>query len=140
MNRKERRRLRALFGKAHQIATEGKRTKSDASLRVLETFADSPGKRWTESDLRALCLKSLQDSLEEDDVGRTVDDVILLLEVTAVMLDLLRKKPGEVWVEDELLTLEVLLTAQCRTKPRSAGEVIKLLEQTGLIPGKPVAH
>jgi hypothetical protein len=107
---------------------------SAASMFVLMMFEQSPGKSWTEAELMALCEEGLRDSPAEADKHRTVDDVIMILSTTALMLAELREDPKRVWKEEELLELEASMNKfYVDTQPPLA-EVIEALVCTGLIP------
>jgi hypothetical protein len=110
------------------------RTRSVAALYVLVMFQQSPGETWTEAELRALCEEALRDSPEEADRDRTVDDVIMLLSTTALMLGEMQEEPERIWTDEELLELEANLTQFYVEVRPPISDVIKALECTGLIP------
>jgi hypothetical protein len=109
-------------------------TRSAASLFVLEMLKQSPGKTWTEPEVRALCEEGLRNSPEEDDRDRTVDDVIMLLSTAALVLGKMQEEPERVWKEEELLELEAN-TMQFYVEVRPPiSDVIQALVCVGLIP------
>ena len=110
--------------------------RSAASIFVLETLRQSPGKTWTEAELIALCEEGLRDSPEEDDKSRTVDDVIMILSSTALVLDEMQEQPERVWKEEELLELEADMNQFYLDTCPPLADVIQALECTGLIPPK----